>query len=150
MKELKDIGHLSGRGVVNGRGRKMVSKAYRPDFSAPEPQSSYTRQAPSWESWNVPVRKRRLLRNQLCLLDSIPTEESWAVTTCSASERRGKRDLGLSQLRRAPSTGRSPWGPCQIYLFDCTESKLWHVGSSMWRAGSSVVECKLLLVACRI
>ena len=95
MKELKDIGHLSGRGVVNGRGRKMVFKAYRSDFSTPEPQSSYTRQAPSWESWDVPMRKR-LLRNQLCLLDDIPTETSWAVTTCSASERRGKRDLGLS------------------------------------------------------
>ena len=73
----------------------MVFKAYRSDFSTPEPQSSYTRQAPSWESWDVPMRKR-LLRNQLCLLDDIPTEKSWAVTTCSASERRGKRDLGLS------------------------------------------------------
>lgn len=43
-------------------------------------------------------KEKRLLRNQPCLLADILTEELWTVT-CSASGRRGKRELGLIQLQ---------------------------------------------------
>lgn len=92
-------------------GGKRRLKSIQTAFHSPELRASSREpkslQDPLWEGWNVLVRKRRLLRNQSCLLDHIPTEESWAVT-CSASGRKGKRDLGLIQPQRVPGVREIP------------------------------------------
>ena len=37
-----------------------------------------------------------------------------------------------------------------IYLSECAESQVQHMGSSLWHAGSIVVACQLLAAACGI